>query len=222
MSGLWDRHTWMRCLVSTATGLPSLMLSVNQPTSNTCMSGRFFKAHSLSHFHRDEAWLSSETTWVMSSLQRTEKQLSAPVAQMKVLTNHVVWNGCHIRTDNKGGPVDCLSSPCVTWQRTQKVTVWGYHRVRPHVCLVTFHILSLSFFPTLCMYTCVLFVVCLFCLLSVRHCVCSMCYLHSCLGSLRFILVFTSFSFVFLCALAPTCFCQFCCPTLIFVDSALG
>lgn len=54
--------TWMRCRVSTATGLLSLMLSVNQVMLTTCMLGRSSGARSFSHAHSAEAWLLSDTT----------------------------------------------------------------------------------------------------------------------------------------------------------------
>lgn len=59
----------MRCRVSTATGLLSLMLSVNQATSTTCMLGRLAGPLSFSHAHSADAWLFSDTTWVTLSLR---------------------------------------------------------------------------------------------------------------------------------------------------------
>lgn len=65
----------MRCRVSTAIGLPSLMLSVNQVMFTTCMPGRLAGPLSFSHAHSTEAWLFSDTTCVTLSLQgRRAKQ----------------------------------------------------------------------------------------------------------------------------------------------------
>lgn len=59
----------MRCRVSTATGLLSLMLSVNQVMFTTCVPCRLAGPLSFSHAHSAEAWLFSDTTWVILSLQ---------------------------------------------------------------------------------------------------------------------------------------------------------
>ena len=77
----WILLTWTRCLVSTATGLPSLMLSVNQLMSNTCTLGRSFRSRPFSHVHSDRAWLFSDTTWVTVSLRREETR---PVRRVTV------------------------------------------------------------------------------------------------------------------------------------------
>lgn len=116
--------------------------------------------------------------------------LSAPVAQMYVLTNHVVWNECHIRADDKGAPVDCWVD-------------WGYYRVHPHMCLVIFHFLSLSFFPTFFLCTLVfhllfvsvtVFAPCVFCIPALDPNVSSWFELHIVCISV---------------CISPTCFCQF-------------
>lgn len=68
--------TWMRCLLSTDTGRPALMLSVNQLMSSTSMSAARTAAWACSQAHSSPAGFPSDTTWVTSLLHTHKPEKS--------------------------------------------------------------------------------------------------------------------------------------------------